>query len=98
MTRKKSCLGILIGLASLCVLSLAASAVSNATLPAYSVITARLNDLEKARLSEVLHLRAALGDDVWPGWAAADIALIVYNGECLIWWVKWENEMSQMRE
>ncbi len=79
MTRKKSCIGVFLGLTGLCVLSLAAVAASNATLPTHSADTARLKDLEKARLSEVLHLRAALGNDAWPGWAEADIPLIVHN-------------------
>ncbi len=67
------------GLVGLCLLLLAASAASNHGLPKGSAIVERLSDLEKARLSEVLHLRSVLGEAVWPGWAAADIPIIVYN-------------------
>jgi hypothetical protein len=56
-----------------------ASALSNLGLPQHSTTIDHLSDLEKARLSEVLHLRATLGDNVWPGWSQADIPLIVYN-------------------
>ncbi len=77
--RRRACLVVPVGLVGLCLLLLAASAASNLGLPTHSATVERLNDLEKARLSEVLHLRTALGDAVWPGWAAADIPLIVYN-------------------
>ena len=76
---KKGCLFIPLGLIVLCILTLAASALSNLNLPQYSTVLDRLSELEKAQLSEVLHLRTGLGDAVWPGWSQADIPLIVYN-------------------
>ena len=76
---KKGCLFIPLGLIALCILAVAASALSNLNLPQHSTTLDRLSELEKARLSEVLHLRTSLGDAVWPGWSQADIPLIVYN-------------------
>ncbi len=69
------------GLLGLCLLAVAASAVSNFGLPERSQTVDRLAPAEKARLIEVTHLRQTLGDDVWPGWAHADIPVIVYNEE-----------------
>lgn len=66
-------------LTGLCLASLLASFISNRFIPTASSLTDRLAELEKARLAEALHLRAALGDRVWPGWAAAEIPLTVYN-------------------
>jgi hypothetical protein len=76
---RNACLFIPLGLIVLCLLVFAVSALSNLGLPQQSIITDRLSELEKARLSEVLHLRGVLGDVVWPGWSQADIPLIVYN-------------------
>jgi len=76
---KKGCLFIPLGLIVLCILAVAVSALSNLNLPQHSTTLDRLSELEKARLSEVLHLRTSLGDAVWPGWSQADIPLIVYN-------------------
>lgn len=76
---KRGCFFIPLGLIVLCILGLAASALSNLNLPQRSTTLDRLSELEKAQLSEVLHLRTALGDSVWPGWSQADIPLIVYN-------------------
>jgi len=76
---KKGCLFFPLGLIVLCILAVAASALSNLNLPQHSSTLDRLSELEKARLSEVLHLRTVLGDAAWPGWSQADIPLIVYN-------------------
>ena len=38
-----------------------------------------LHEVDKARLLESLHLKATLGDRVWPGWGSADIPVIVWN-------------------
>ena len=38
-----------------------------------------LDDVDKARLLESLHLKATLGDQVWQGWGSADIPVIVWN-------------------
>src|SRR4030042_6903757 len=78
-SHKKACLLIPFGLIILCLLVVAGSALSNLGLPQRSTTLDHLSELEKARLSEVLHLRSALGDAVWPGWSQADIPLIVYN-------------------
>jgi hypothetical protein len=76
---RKVCLFIPLGFIALCLLAAAVSALSNLGLPQHSKTIDHLSDLEKARLSEVLHLRSTLGDAAWPGWAQADIPLIVYN-------------------
>ena len=76
---KKGCLYIPLGLIVLCILAVAASVLSNLNLPQHSTTLDRLSELEKARLSEILNLRTSLGDAVWPGWAQANIPLIVYN-------------------
>lgn len=76
---RKFCLFFPLGLITLCLLAVAASALSNLGLPQHSKTVDHLSELEKARLSEVLHLRRALGEAVWPGWGQADIPLIVYN-------------------
>jgi len=67
------------GLVGLLVLLIAVTAVRNRNLPTHSSVVERLSDLEKARLAELFHLRATLGDEVWPGWSAAEIPVIVYN-------------------
>jgi len=76
---KKACLFIPLGLIVLCLLGVAASALSNLGLPQDTTTPDHLTELEKAQLSEVLHLRAVLGDTTWPGWSQADIPMIVYN-------------------
>lgn len=38
-----------------------------------------LSAADKARLLEALHLKAALGEQVWPGWGQADHPVIVWN-------------------
>ncbi len=67
------------GSLGLCLLAVLVSALSNLGLPTQSSVVDRLTEAEKARLAEVTHLRQTLGDAVWPGWAEADIPLIVYN-------------------
>jgi hypothetical protein len=69
------------GLGALIVLLVLLSALSNIGLPTHSQVVERLSDLDKARLSEVIHLRKTLGDAAFPGWGEADIPLIVYNEE-----------------
>jgi hypothetical protein len=76
---RKSCLLIALLFLGLCLLAVAASALSNLGLPRHSTTVVQLSALEKARLSEVLHLRKTLGETVWPGWSEADIPLMVYN-------------------
>ncbi|MFP4395858.1 MAG: hypothetical protein ACLFTI_11400 [Anaerolineales bacterium] len=67
------------GVVGLLVLIIAVTAVRNRNLPTHSSVVEHLSDLEKARLAELFHLRAALGDAVWPGWGAEEIPVIVYN-------------------
>jgi hypothetical protein len=76
---KKWMLRISGGLLGLLVLLIAVTAVRNRNLPTRSSVVERLSDLEKARLEELFHLRATLGDEVWPGWGAVEIPVIVYN-------------------
>ncbi len=64
---------------ALCLLVLALSWLSNLGAPSEAQTADRLSELDKARLAEALHLRASLGDQVWPGWGAASIPSIVYN-------------------
>jgi hypothetical protein len=68
-----------LGLVGLCLLAILVSALSNLGLPQRSTTIDRLDELEKARLSEVIQLRRTFGDEVWPGWTQVDIPLIVYN-------------------
>lgn len=76
---KKIILFSVLGLTVLCVCIIGYLALSNRSLPTRSEVTDRLSDLEKARLAEAMHLRQALGDQVWPGWGKAKIPFIVYN-------------------
>ncbi len=76
---KKSCLFIPLGLVGFLLLVAAVSALSNLGLPQHSTTLDHLSELDKSRLSEIKHLRAALGDATWPGWSEADIPLVVYN-------------------
>jgi hypothetical protein len=78
--RRWTLLGVA-GLAVLCVLAAGAAALSNIGLPDHSPVIERLSPDDKLRLSEIRHLRAALGDRVWPGWSEADIPIILYNEE-----------------
>lgn len=70
-----------LGLISICLLALVVSALSNLNLPEHSPVTERLSGYDKIRLEEMLHLRQAVGDDVWPGWGQAEIPAIQYNEE-----------------
>ena len=62
-----------------CLVAVCVSALSNLGLPTRSQVVDRMSNAEKARLSEMFHLRQTLGDTVWPGWSQADIPVIVYN-------------------
>ncbi len=69
----------LLGLLILCSGLTLLSAASNIGLPRSSAEPERLGELEQARLAEAFHLRATLGEAVWPGWGEADIPAIAYN-------------------
>ncbi len=67
--------GILLGLAALACWT----ALDNRRLPRHSRVVDRLDEREKALLSEALHLHRALGDSIWPGWAGEDLPVVLYN-------------------
>jgi hypothetical protein len=70
---------VLLALMVLLVLAILVSAASNLGLPSESRVIERLDEVEKARLAEIIHIRKSVGDQIWPGWAGADIPLLVYN-------------------
>ena len=73
---------ILLAIVGLLVVALAGLAVANAveaTRRDQLYVADRLGPTEKAELTEVLSLKSSLGDEVWPGLAAADIPLILFN-------------------
>jgi hypothetical protein len=67
------------GLGVLIIVLVAISALSNIGLPTHSQVIERLSEVDKARISETIHLRKSLGNIVFPGWGDVDIPLIVYN-------------------
>ena len=75
---RRSCLVAVIALIGLCLLLSAASALSNIGLPAPQT-SDRFPEVDKARLAEALHLKAELGNQIWPGWGGADMPVIVWN-------------------
>lgn len=76
---KKFCLIIPLGIFAFILLIAIAILISNVNLPQRSSTIDYLSGVEKARLSEALHLRNALGGAAWPGWSETNIPLIVYN-------------------
>lgn len=72
---------VVLALLGLCALGAIASALSNRTLPPPPEVLDRLTPADKAGLREALHVKAALGDSVWPGWGSADIPVIIWNAE-----------------
>ncbi len=81
--RKTSCAKVVLwsitGLIGVCLLLSAISAFFNSRMPTQSPVTGRLTDSDKARLAEVGHLRQTLGEEIIPGWARAEIPIILYN-------------------
>ena len=71
----------ILGLTVLCLAVVGFMAVSNQFLPEHSKVIDRLSYLEKARLSEAIHLRQVLGNKAWPGWGDVEIPIIVANEE-----------------
>ena len=80
-SRLRSCLVLIVGLMLLCLIVMSSSALSNSILPSHTIETAKLSELDKARLLEAFHLRDELGDTLWAGWGKADIPAILYNEE-----------------
>lgn len=54
---------------------------SNQNLPTGPQVTDRLESLDKIRLAEALHLKAELGDEIWPGYATLDAPVIIWNDD-----------------
>lgn len=79
--RRRIILWMVIGLAGLCLIGSGLSFLSNQTLPDQIDASDRLADLDEARLAETLHLKQELGDQVWPGLAAAEIPILLWNEE-----------------
>jgi hypothetical protein len=77
--RRKILLWLVIGLVGLCLAGAGLSALSNRSLPDQIDSGDRLSDLDKARLTESLRLKQELGDQVWPGLAAAEIPILIWN-------------------
>lgn len=70
---------LIAGMMGLCVLATAVLALSNVGLPTESEQVARLSQNQKALLAEFFQVRAALGEQVWPGWGELDGPVVVYN-------------------
>ena len=75
------------GLLGLCLLASIVGGIDNRGLlakyrvdQADSALPDRLTVLDKARLTEALRLKAAAGDQVWPGWGRAGVPVILWTG------------------
>jgi hypothetical protein len=79
--RGRGCLIALFTLAGLLSLTALAGWLSNRNLPSAPEQLAYMTDEDKALAAEALHLKAALGDSIWPGFAAAEIPLLIFNAE-----------------
>ncbi|GAP12417.1 hypothetical protein LARV_00152 [Longilinea arvoryzae] len=83
-TQKKSAprilLTIVLSLVGLCMVLTASIVVMNALQPELSVDRDHLTEMEKVRLAEGFHLRHSLGDQALPGFAQAEIPVVIYNG------------------
>ena len=77
--RRKILLWAMIGLVGLCLAGAGLSILSNQGLPDQIDSGDRLSELDKARLTETLRLKQELGDQVWPGLAAAEIPILLWN-------------------
>ncbi len=90
MKIRRILIAITASLVLLCIGLILVSYLSNRLAPSRSQVTDRLGDQDKARLLEALHLKQALGNTLWPGWAETDIPLIAYNEE-YAFLVRYEN-------
>ena len=72
-------LWLVLGLLVVCLAGAVLSLWSNQSLPGSVDDSGRLSRLNKARLAETLHLKQELGDQVWPGLAAAEIPILLWN-------------------
>lgn len=66
------------GLFGICLFLSVISLISKRNLPSENHAD-QLSELDKARLSESLQLKSALGDQVWTGWGDTDIPVIIWN-------------------
>lgn len=78
-SRRKILLWIVFGLLGLCLAGAGLSALSNQGLPDQIDSSDRLSALDKARLLESQRLKQELGDQIWPGLAAAKIPVLLWN-------------------
>lgn len=67
------------GLLLVCLLAAGISAGINAVQPKSSKMADQLDEVSKAQLGEINHLRQTLGEKVWPGWGDANVPIVLYN-------------------
>jgi hypothetical protein len=72
-------LTIVVGMVVSCVILAVIGYNSNQKLPSGPAITDRMEQLDKIRLQEAFHLKAELGDAIWPGYAALEAPVIIWN-------------------
>jgi len=72
-------LTIIAGMLTSCVILGMIGYNSNQRLPSGPAITGRMETLDKLRLAEALHLKASLGEQIWPGFAGFSAPVIVWN-------------------
>ena len=70
---------IILILTTLCLLLVAVSVLSNSLAPSASEVVDHLDDLQKAQIAEMLHLRRIVGSEIWSGFGQAEIPVIVWN-------------------
>ncbi len=75
---RRTVLIVVLALVGLCLLASLVSALTNLGLPKPETYSF-LPDVDKARLNEALHLKSALGDQVWPGWGTTHAPVIIWN-------------------
>jgi len=72
-------LTIVAGMVISCVVLALIGYNSNQKLPTGPAVSNLIEPLDKDRLTEALHLKAELGDTVWPGYASLDAPVIIWN-------------------
>jgi hypothetical protein len=65
----------------LCIVAAGISGLTNLALPKGPARLDRLDELDKARLAEALHLKETLGEAIWPGLGQAAIPILLWNRE-----------------
>ncbi|GAB4479667.1 MAG: hypothetical protein Kow00124_25560 [Anaerolineae bacterium] len=79
--RRRIWLFVLIVPLLLCAALAIGSAISNRSLPTAPQELDRLTAIDTARVTEAFRIKAALGDQVWPGWGSTSIPIVVWNDE-----------------